>query len=114
MEVGKHRDTKEKMMATGAGEPDAAQGDRESTREAKFSAPPGARPSPKHGMLTPAQYQDRMLRRLFRTLDYMSIPIFMLAIYGTAIVCEHILVQLIEYLYHSEAESSPLLKSVFE
>jgi hypothetical protein len=65
-------------------------------------------------MLTIPQYQDRLKRRFYRTIDYASIAISILVIYGTVLVADYLLVKLIEYLFRSEMNASPFLASVFK
>jgi len=56
---------------------------------------------PKAGMLTEAQYLDRIRRRFFRTLDYATIAFSMLCIYGSFVTADYLLIGLVEYLFQS-------------
>ena len=74
---------------------------------------PGISTGPKAGMLTEAQYRDRIRRRFFRTLDYASIAFSMLCIYGFILICEYLLINLIGYLFQSELKDSSYLATTF-
>jgi hypothetical protein len=69
---------------------------------------------PKAGMLTEAQYRERIRRRFFRTLDYASIAISVLFIYGVILVCDYLLMGLIEYLFENEMENASYLAITFK
>lgn len=69
---------------------------------------------PKAGMLTEAQYRDRIRRRLFRTLDYASIALSMLCIYGSVLISDYLLMGLIGYLFRAEVEDSGYLALTFK
>ncbi len=73
------------------------------------SRPPETPRGPKPGMLTEAQYRDRIRRRFFRTLDYGSIALSMLIIYGSILICDYSLLWLIGYLFQAEMEDSSYL-----
>jgi len=83
----------------------------ESVRHADAPAVP--RP-PKPGMLTVAQYQDRLKRRLYRTLDYVSIAFSTLAIYAAFLVADYLLIELIEYLARAELAGANSLATFFK
>lgn len=81
------------------------------TREARR---PAVAQGSKAGMLTEAQYRDRIRRRLFRTLDYNSIAFSMLCIYGSVLICDYLLMGLIGYLFRAEMEDSGPLATTFK
>ena len=91
-------------------EPDAPLSDQVSaqTEQIVTSKPP------KSGMLTVAQYKDRLKRRLYRTLDYISIAFSVLAIYAAFLVADYLLIKLIEYLAGSELSESKALSTFFK
>lgn len=95
----------------GESESDVPQGNGTPGRKVKSESTPGTRDRPKAGMLTGPQYRDRMKRRLYRTLDYASIAFSMLVIYGTALIADYLLINLIEFLFRSEWASSTSLAS---
>lgn len=69
---------------------------------------------PKAGMLTVDQYKDRMWRRLFRTLDYVSISVSVLFIFGAGYIVEWLLIALVEFVSKGELEKNPSLARFFE
>jgi hypothetical protein len=99
-----HAGTDPTAQRPGAAEQRAAEPDAPAT---------GARDRPKAGMLTVAQYKDRLWRRLFRTLDYVSIAFSILMVYGAALVADYLLIYLIEYLFRDEIAESSFVASFF-
>ncbi len=65
-------------------------------------------------MLTVSQYKDRMSRRFYRTLDYVSIGFSALFIYGAFLTADYLLLNLTEYLFRAEMDETPFLATFFK
>jgi hypothetical protein len=64
-------------------------------------------------LLTVNQYQERMKRRLFRSLNYASIPATMLIAYGSFLIADYLLLSLAAWLVRDEIRASPLVSDCF-
>src|SRR6185437_4603994 len=70
--------------------------------------------APKAGMLTVEQYKERMRRRLYRTLNYVSISTSILFIFGAGYIVEYLLIWLVERVSKGELGNSSFLARFFE
>lgn len=64
-------------------------------------------------LLTVNQYQDRMKRRLFRSVNYASIAFTMLIAYGSFLTADYLLLSLGVWLFRDEIRASPLVSDCF-
>ena len=97
--------------ATGGGAPQTRMNRGERSADDKPGTP---RVAPKRGMLTAAQYKERLWRRCLRTLDFVSIAISALVIYGAFLITDFMLLNLIDHLFRDEMNESPFLATFFK
>ena len=70
-------------------------------------------PSNEHGLVKEST-SSRLRELLWHASNYLSIYIYILVIYGGALVTEYVLLALIEFLLGPDVEQYPIFASVFD